>query len=120
MFPALSQWISLYIAPIPTPEAQSYATTFVYRRLPSNTRCFRVFHLTPLSTDGGPPPGNNNPDGVLCGRLTAVNLDDSSHPPYNALSYCWEGSIEPSPYSRQSKDRILVQDTDGITRQLLS
>ena len=55
--------------------------------------------------------------GILRGRIEVMNIDESRH--YNALSYCWEGSIDPSPYTRQRKDRILIEESDGSLSQLL-
>ncbi|KAK3352784.1 heterokaryon incompatibility protein-domain-containing protein, partial [Lasiosphaeria hispida] len=114
MFPVVQKWVSLYHAPVPRPETTCYASTFEYSRPLPNARSFRVFHLSP------PRPGDKARDdlsAILRGRIEVVDLDGDCR--YNALSYCWEGSIEPSPYARQRRDRIVVEEADGSTSQLL-
>jgi len=106
MFPTLSRWVALYLAPVPRPEVQAYTATFVYDRLPTDKRCFRVFHLLSWSDV-------NDRSGTLVGRLSIVNLDDDNHVAYEALSYVWDGSIEPSPYRQQRPDRVVLQDANG-------
>ncbi|KAK3368710.1 heterokaryon incompatibility protein-domain-containing protein [Podospora didyma] len=96
--------ISFFLAPESPP--------FEFTPLPT-TRSFRVFHLLPQNPQDKP---SNDLSGVLRGRIDVLNLDHGCR--YNALSYCWEGSIEPSPYTHQNKDRILIDDTDGRTTQL--
>ena len=103
MFPVFLRWVSLWVAPVPTPELQSYTATFVYRELPPRRRCFRVFHLDDADADS-----------ELSGRLTIVDLDASARSHYDALSYCWEGSLEPSRYTGHRKDRLWIEDGNAI------
>jgi len=115
MFPVFRRWVSLYFTPVPRPEVQSYIATFKYSRLPPNTRLFRVFHLFPQRPEDQTP--GDDLSGILRGRIEVVNIDEGCC--YNALSYGWEGSIDPSPYTRQRKDRILIEESDGSLSQLL-
>ncbi|KAG4439709.1 hypothetical protein IFR05_004787 [Cadophora sp. M221] len=115
MFPVLQKWVSLYFAPVPRPEVQAYMATFEYSRLPPNTRSFRVFHLFPRRPED--QTSGDDLSGILRGRVEVMNIDEDCR--YNALSYCWEGSIDPSPYTRQRKDRILIEELDGRISQLL-
>ncbi|KAK0631223.1 heterokaryon incompatibility protein-domain-containing protein [Immersiella caudata] len=103
MFPILQRCVSLWQAPVPSPS-------FQYGSLPA-TRSFRVFQLLPSKDD------DNNLPGDLRGRIAVMNLDDGRD--YNALSYCWGGSIEPSPYVRQGMVSIVIEEADGRTSQLL-
>jgi len=84
---------------------------FTYRRLPTYKKCFRVFHLS--------TPGIGGASNTLSGHFSIVYLDDVDHLVYEALSYCWEGSIEPSCLARLSVDaqqlaQRLVTDNDGV------
>ncbi|KAH8585719.1 heterokaryon incompatibility protein-domain-containing protein, partial [Bisporella sp. PMI_857] len=115
MFPVFRKWVSLYFTPVPRPEVQSYMATYKYGRLPPNTKSFRVFHLFPQRPEDQTPGGDLS--GILRGRIEVMNIDEGCR--YNALSYCWEGSIDPSPYTRQRKDRILIEESDGSLSQLL-
>ncbi len=110
------KWLSFYLASLPGSEIQSYITTYEYGRLLPGTRSFRVFHLFPQQA--GDLAQRDDLSGVLRGRIELVNLDDPNGHCYNALSYCWEGSIEPSPYLDQRKDRIIIEALDGSTSQV--
>ena len=89
------KWLFAYLAPVPGSEVQSHITTYEYGRLLPGTRSFRVFHLFPQQAED--LAQRDDLSGVLRGRIELVSLDDSDGYCYNALSYCWEGSIEPSP-----------------------
>ncbi|KAK0715330.1 heterokaryon incompatibility protein-domain-containing protein [Lasiosphaeris hirsuta] len=115
MFPVVQKWVSLYHAPVPRPETTCYVSTFEYSRPLPSARSFRVFHLSRPRRAGD--RARDDLSTVLRGRIEVVDLDGDCR--YNALSYCWEGSIEPSPYAHQRRDRIVVEETDGSTSQLL-
>ena len=90
------KWLFAYLAPVPGSEVQSHITTYEYGRLLPGTRSFRVFRLFPQQVED--LAQRDDISGVLRGRIELVSLDDPDGCCYNALSYCWEGSIEPSPY----------------------
>jgi hypothetical protein len=90
---------------------------YVYEKLPAESRCFRLFHLEPQKTKADGQSICGELGGVLRGRITIENLDRCSE--YEALSYCWEGSIEPVQHGNPEKDGILIEMPDGTVRQLL-
>ena len=110
------KWLFAYLAPVPGSEVQSHITTYEYGRFLPGTRSFRVFHLFPQQAED--LAQRDDLSGVLRGRIELVSLDDSDGYCYNALSYCWEGSIEPSPYLHQRRDRIIIEALDGSTSQV--
>ncbi|KAH7311339.1 heterokaryon incompatibility protein-domain-containing protein [Stachybotrys elegans] len=73
---------------------------YVHNRLPPNTRSFRLFHFDETVKTGSKGQKYPNFDGLLCGRITTEDLDHCGD--YEALSYCWEGSIHPAPLPRMS------------------
>jgi hypothetical protein len=115
MFQVFQKWVSLCLAPVPRPETQSYIATYEYGRLPASTRSFRVFHLFPQRLGEQTP--RDDLSGPIRGRIVAMDIDEGCR--YDALSYCWEGSINPSPYARQRKDRIMIEEAGGSQSQLL-
>jgi hypothetical protein len=88
---------------------------YVHQRPLPSPRCFRVFHLQPQ-----PEEKQGELEGVLQGRIAVEEVDNIGS--YDALSYCWAGSLKPSAswWQRpQTKDRILVHMPDQTTRQLV-
>lgn len=91
--------------------------SYIHEKLPAGSRYFRLFQLELQKTKGDGQLMHDELDGVLRGRITIENLDHCGE--YEALSYCWEGSIEPIQGENQEKDRILIEMPNGTIRQLL-
>ncbi|KAG7291152.1 hypothetical protein NEMBOFW57_001164 [Staphylotrichum longicolle] len=116
MFPVARNWASSYLAPVLRSETQSYTTTYEYSGLTPGARTFRVLRLFPPRS--GDQSHRDDFSAVLKGSIELQDLDSPDRHRYDALSYCWEGSIEPSPYLRQRKDRVIIETPDGRTSHI--
>ncbi|KAM7194144.1 Heterokaryon incompatibility protein (HET) domain containing protein [Naviculisporaceae sp. PSN 640] len=126
----LHSWLSRHFAApdIATAPKCNTLPTFKYESLPANRKCFRVFHLEPRGSREVPTAnsgGNHQQlDGCIRGHLSVVYLDQAkdTRVQYEALSYCWEDSIEQYPtYKSNDKDMIeLHQEREDGTRTAVS
>ncbi|KAI9155660.1 Heterokaryon incompatibility protein [Paramyrothecium foliicola] len=89
---------------------------YVHQRLPPNSRCFRLFFLEPRKEGERRHQAEDDLGGVLRGRITVANLDQCAA--FDALSYCWKGSIESSSPIPQGKDWILINMENGETSRM--
>ncbi|KAH8892940.1 hypothetical protein GQ53DRAFT_645995, partial [Thozetella sp. PMI_491] len=123
----LHSWLSHpAAAPAISTVPESVLPSFEYEPLPSNKKCFRIFHLEPRGSEEATAKsgGSDHLHGGLRGHLSIVYLDQTNDTriQYDALSYCWEDPIEPNPkYDPNDKDIVaLHQERSDGTRTAVS
>jgi Heterokaryon incompatibility protein (HET) len=78
---------------------------YIYQPL-RGSRSFRVLHIiNPLQ------------EGPVTGELREYNLDDC--PPYEALSYAWEGSVRECPIDCDGRILFVTKSAEAALRRLI-